>query len=1634
MKKRFLLLFLLLLFSAHLSIVSAASIIINHTAVDDFNNIPQYYIDKIKSDRLVVSYLGGSHAREMHNGLKLLEAQDSRFSADVNSSPLLFLNNNATRDLTGKYTAQFNSWSDTGGANTYWLDDAARKILNDTIKQVNTNLGYPVKLSFFGWSYQMCSPTGFDLGHLFTDADLQLYLNTLYSFNNDPLLNSTKFVYHTSITDYSECNAYGVNVMGWNDIIRQTAITNNGILFDQADIENWNNTNTGPYIDANNLRLRDRSYDAGVLPDTFNSPQDHANDLLDIRKAKALWVLLAKLEGWDGTLDCSSVASCSTSQGMVLHLDMNNRYTDLSSPQKTVTWSVPRYVPGPKYSIDTSDMAASTENGYMSVNAHSDLGGMKGLTVALWAKKYTNDSYEWMLELPSSYYIELNYYGYANVGVFNSSMQNPELQLAEYQNVIKYFIGKDTNWHHYALTYNGSEYRLYIDGAFAAVQDCFSRNCSGSVTNRPDTTIIAGRRPDSYFNGSIDEVRVYNKSLNPAEIFYLYNGSASPQQNTAPIVNAGIDQTITLPSSATLNGIASDDGLPSPPSALTYRWSYVSGPGALTIGNTSALSTTVSFTNNGTYLLRLTANDSLLATSDDIQVIVNPAVEGGNTAPNASAGSDQTITLPNKAVLNGIASDDGLPSGILTTTWSKVSGPGNVVFDNVNSVITNTTFDSSGTYVLRLTANDSLLATSDDIQVIVNPASGGGGGSSSGAVAYWSFDDASGTIASDSSGNGNNGTLINGPVWTAGKFGGALTLDGINDYVNVGNPASLRIVGNLSICGWVYPKRGGFIMAKSNGGNRDYGIYYSSSNNLQFAYSNLFINSLPLTVPLNTWTHFCVVANGQNVSFTINNASVVKSNAIIVNNNRTLVFGKDGSSDNYRFNGTLDEIRIFNRALTPAEISDLYLFNTIVTNAINTVPSVNAGIDQTINLPAKAALNATASDDGLPNPPGALTYLWSQISGPGTATFANASSLTTTASFSQSGTYILRLTANDSILASSDDIQIIVNPANLAPNVNAGIDQTITLPSSASLSGTASDDGVPNPPGALTYLWTFVSGPGTTTFSNANALSTTASFNFAGTYVLRLNASDGQLSSIDDIQIIVTPEIVLNSVPIVNAGPDQTITLAVPNSVNLDGTASDDGLPSPPATLTFQWTTVSGPGIVVYTGGATALSTTASFSTNGTYVLRLTASDGQLSSSDDIQVTVNPLPCTLISASWDNPLDRVEGSSVSLFVSGDSCNGQQINFTVWEDDIFGDGLDDPALINPSPAVFSSGVATASWIAEWQYDGLFGGDPEYYFIATLASNSSNSIRSSSAAELSVSKINIAPSVNAGIDQTITLPANASLSGNASDANGDPLVYLWSQLSGPGTLTFTNASALLTSASFSTNGTYVLRLTANDSLLATSDDIQVIVNNVTGIPIGAVAYWSFNDGSGTIAVDSSGNTNTGNLTNGPVWTTAGKFGGALNFDGVNDYVNVGNPSSLQINGNISICGWMYPTNKGKFILSKTAGITRDYGVYLTSSNYLEVAYGSTYLDSRPSTISLSAWHHFCVVVNSTNTTFYIDKTPIVKQKITITNTNKTLAIGRDGANSGYYFNGTLDEIRIYGRAISQSEVNQVYDNLI
>ena len=390
---------------------------------------------------------------------------------------------------------------------------------------------------------------------------------------------------------------------------------------------------------------------------------------------------------------------------------------------------------------------------------------------------------------------------------------------------------------------------------------------------------------------------------------------------------------------------------------------------------------------------------------------------------------------------------------------------------------------------------------------------------------------------------------------------------------------------------------------------------------------------------------------------------------------------------------------------------------------INRPPAVDAGPDQTITLPTnEVSLNGAATDDGLPLN-GTLTTTWTKVSGPGPVTFEDPNNAVTSATFTEPGDYVLRLTATDSLLTVFDEMAVEVVPRNQPPEVNAGPDQTIELPNTATMAGQVTDDALPRG-STVTRTWSVVNGPGAVTFADVHDLSTVVTFAAPGTYILRLTADDTEFTVTDDVIIEVHPE---NQPPIVNAGPDQTVRL--PAAATLNGTATDDGWPFG-STLTTTWTRVSGPGTVTFANAASPV-TTAQFSIEGTYVLRLTASDSRFTVSDECTVTVLPA------------------------------------------------------------------------------------------------------------------NTPPIVNAGPDQTLTFLQAATLNGTATDDGlpvGSVVESIWTQVSGPGTVTFANPTGLTSGATFSAPGTYVLRLAANDTQFTAQDELTIVVNPV---PHASRVYTLSND---------------------------------------------------------------------------------------------------------------------------------------------------------------------------------------------
>ncbi len=203
--------------------------------------------------------------------------------------------------------------------------------------------------------------------------------------------------------------------------------------------------------------------------------------------------------------------------------------------------------------------------------------------------------------------------------------------------------------------------------------------------------------------------------------------------------------------------------------------------------------------------------------------------------------------------------------------------------------------------------------------------------SSLGLVAFWKFDEGSGTTAYDSSGNGNNGILTNGPVFTAGRSGNGLRFDGLNDYVIVADSPSLR-PNNFTIEAWIMPPAFvGHVLGKEYGSTSDnsYVVWISAANVLSAHSSPGGFVSYP-TLQLNSWYHVAYVKDGTAVRFYINGTQVTSTTmSLIVNYDASNLFiGADDNDNNEigdgTFNGIIDEVRIYNRALQSAEIANSY--------------------------------------------------------------------------------------------------------------------------------------------------------------------------------------------------------------------------------------------------------------------------------------------------------------------------------------------------------------------------------------------------------------------------------------------------------------------------------------------------------------------------------------------------------------------------------------------------------------------------------------------------------------------------------------------------------------------------------------
>ncbi|OGZ34302.1 MAG: hypothetical protein A2Y98_03540 [Candidatus Portnoybacteria bacterium RBG_19FT_COMBO_36_7] len=364
----------------------------------------------------------------------------------------------------------------------------------------------------------------------------------------------------------------------------------------------------------------------------------------------------------------------------------------------------------------------------------------------------------------------------------------------------------------------------------------------------------------------------------------------------------------------------------------------------------------------------------------------------------------------------------------------------------------------------------------------------------------------------------------------------------------------------------------------------------------------------------------------------------------------------------------------------------------------------------------------------------------------------------------------------------------------------------------------------------------------------------------------------------------------------------------------------------------------------------------------------------------------------------------------------------------------------------------------------------------------------------------------PTANAGSDQAITLPTNSvTISGaSESDTDGTIASRSWTRTSGPSTPTIGNGTTLIPTFSNLIEGTYIFRLTVTDNLDATGyDEISIVVSpaqpdteapvisnvwptesdvvsyigivlslqtdehatckydienrsfdemlNVFSGPTaapaidsGLIGYWKFDETTGTQAADSSISNKPGTLYNGPVWT-AGKINNALLFDGVNDYVDMGDQQIYDADpgDKLTILGWIKggAQSSNKYFFWKEGGCI-GWGFALQPDGniifHFRTGTGCTDYTTYPITTNDiryddNQWHLVAGVFDRPNNLMELFVDGESKGTATLNNAAGDgvgrLRIGTNWDNSKP-FSGMIDDVRIYNWPLSAPQIQQLY----
>jgi hypothetical protein len=470
-------------------------------------------------------------------------------------------------------------------------------------------------------------------------------------------------------------------------------------------------------------------------------------------------------------------------------------------------------------------------------------------------------------------------------------------------------------WSHLAVTHDGSTLRLYVNGTQVA-----ARTATGSLVTSDGALRLGGNLVwGDYFQGRIDEVRVYRRALGAGEIQadmttpVWSTGSGSSTDTTAPSVPGSLVATPAGSARIDLAWTASTDNV----GVAGYR---VERCATATCTNweeiTPSLVTPTTFSDIG------------LAAGTLYRYRVRASDTSGNTSGYSSIASATTVAACAYAVSPAsvsAATGGGMANVTVTATvgcaWTASSGAGWIA-------VSPTSGAGSGSVTLTVAPNTATtsrtaVATVAGQTVTVTQAAAG----ATGLVAAYGFNEGTGTTTADVSGNGNT-AMLGGATWTTqGRFGAALAFNGAS-FATIADAAVLDLGTGMTLEAWVYPTSGSnwqAVLLKEQPGGLVYGLYAGSSaagvpGGYVYTSGELGLEGTA-ALPVNTWSHLAVTHDGSTLRLYVNGTQVVSRTAAgsLVTSKGALRLGGNQVWGDY-FQGRIDEVRVYRRALGTAEI------------------------------------------------------------------------------------------------------------------------------------------------------------------------------------------------------------------------------------------------------------------------------------------------------------------------------------------------------------------------------------------------------------------------------------------------------------------------------------------------------------------------------------------------------------------------------------------------------------------------------------------------------------------------------------------------------------------------------------------